>query len=70
MRYSAQQTGAAPMFTVVEKIFNLCGRQIDSDAIAEYETEQEANHKVEHLYASYGETDGDGNRYQWYVIAD
>ena len=60
-------------FSIIQKIFSPTGEQLDSDSIAEYPTEAEANAYIELLYADQGpvaERVALGENYcSWFVSA-
>jgi hypothetical protein len=60
-------------FSVVQKVFSPTGAQLDSDSIAEYASEAEANAHIERLYKDQGpvaERIAIGENYcSWYVLS-
>jgi hypothetical protein len=58
------------MFYVIQKIFDATGQQTDSDSIAEFSVEHEANALVERLFAECGHRAPDGSYAEWHVEAE
>jgi len=60
------------MFYVIQKVFSPNGQQIDSDSIAEFATERDANEMADRLTIGQENCppNADEDRCEWYVLAD